>query len=166
LVLNWWPFNRLPIDDRGKEFEMKGKIIALLMLMVILLAACGSNKTASDPTPGTFSGKTSQGNIFTLVVKNTPNGLAVTSVQYKVKVSGSGWSVTIDYVQPLDCLLYIKEGRFSGSVELNGTDAPAEFSGAFFEEKLVEGRFKQTKEHPQGLGSGTADVTFSADRSE
>lgn len=145
---------------------MKGKLIVVFMVMAILMAACGSAKQASDPRPGSFTGKTSQGNDFTLVVKNTPNGLAVTSVQYKVKVSGSGWSVTIDYVQPLDCLLYIKEGRFSGSVELNGTDTPAEFSGAFFEDRLVEGRFKQTKQHPQGLGDGTADVTFKANRQE
>ena len=145
---------------------MKSKLIPIMMMVLILLSACGAAKQASDPTPGTFTGKTSQGSDFTLVVKNTPGGLVVTSVQYKVKVSGSGWAVTIDYVQALDCLLYIKEGRFSGSVELNGTDSPAEFSGAFFDNNLVEGRLKQTKEHPQGLGSGTADVTFKANRQE
>lgn len=145
-------------------------LLVMVILMLSLLAACGGGKTsreqASDPTPGVFSGTTSQGMDFTLEVGNTPDGLAVTSVKYKVKVSGDGFSATIDYVQALECLMLVKDGRFSGEVNLHGDDAPAQFSGAFFNDNRVEGRFRQEKVHPQNLGKATADVTFSADRSK
>lgn len=145
-------------------------LLVIVIVMLSLLAACGSGKNskapASDPTPGVFIGTTSQGMDFILEVGNTPDGLAVTSVKYKVKVTGDGFSATIDYVQALECKMLVENGRFSGEVNLHGEDAPAQFSGAFFNDNRVEGRFKQVKVHPQGYGEATADVTFSADRSE
>ena len=141
--------------------------IIILIFMIILLTACGGSggdKAAANPTEGTFKGSTSQGNEFTLMIENINGEITVTSIQYKVKIKGEGWSVTIDYVQPLECQLAVKDGRFMGTIPLTGGDPPVEISGVFYGDDEVQGRLKQTKVHPQGLGSGIADITFSANK--
>lgn len=141
--------------------------ISIIIVILILVTACGgggSDQAAANPTEGTFKGSTSQGNDFTLVLEAISGKITVTSIQYKVKMKGDGWSATIDYIQPLECQLAVKDARFMGTIPLTGGDPPVEISGVFYGDDEVQGRLKQTKVHPQGLGSGIADITFSANR--
>jgi hypothetical protein len=138
---------------------------AVLAALAVLLAACGGGQgsgAVSNPTPGLFSGTTSQDYPISVRVEERGGELVVTEIKYTIEMAASGWSVTTELVQPETIEAIITDGRFSYSTET--PDGTEEISGAFAGDEGLSGRLKCTHVHPQGLGTATGDVTFTASR--
>jgi hypothetical protein len=91
-------------------------------------------------------------------VEEVDGQMTITSIQYTIKMDAQGWSVTRELAQPAPRQIAIESGRFSGSSE--SEDTTEEIRGKFVGDEGAEGRLHCTHEHPQGLGTATADVTF------
>lgn len=136
--------------------------VIALSIIAVYLSACGGNGeisgSAADPTLGTFSGTTSQGEQIIFTVKDVNGTMTITSIKYNIKMEGPGWSVSTEMVQPAKRDIVISSGSFSGNNTSGNTSE--EISGNFFGDEGAEGRLYCSHEHPQGLGTATADVTF------
>lgn len=136
-----------------------------LVALAVLLAACGGGQgggAVSNPTPGLFSDTTSQDYPISVRVEERGGELVVTEIKYTIEMAASGWSVTTELVQPETIEAIITDGRFTYSMETS--DGTEEISGAFTGDEGLSGRLRCTHVHPQGLGTATGDVTFTASR--
>lgn len=123
-----------------------------------------ANIQGADPIEGTFTGKTDQGEDFTLWVENINGTLTVTRILYNSKLTGNGWSVTITRYQGVDCNFAIQAGQFMGII--NEYNSKIEISGVFTSASIVIGRLRETMTHEQvEYGTAVADVTFEAELS-
>lgn len=139
------------------------------MVLAILLVACSTPSggdlqggTVSNPNPGLWTGTTSQDLPITVHVEERGGELVVTEIKYTIKMQASGWSVKTELYQPHVISAIITDGRFSHSTSTR--DGTEEISGAFAGDDSLSGRLKCTHVHPDGLGTATGDVTFTASK--
>lgn len=152
---------------------MKRKWGILILCILCLFIGCKpaaapittekeTNIQGVDPVEGTFTGKTDQGEDFTLWVDNLNGTLTVTRILYNSKLTGSGWSVTVTRYQGVDCNFIIQAGQFMGFITEHNSNI--EINGVFTTPSTVLGRLRETLTHEQvEYGTAVADITFEAE---
>ncbi len=131
---------------------------------VILLLPCALGLfahavEAQEPAPaagvsyaGDWSGTTSEGFPISLKVE----GDSVTQIQYKITHRGLGWRATTTLYDPVPISAVIRDGKVEHS------NSTLSLTGVFASDTSMTGTLRTTHAHPQGLGTGVGDVTFSA----
>ncbi len=111
------------------------------------------------PMAGLYQGTTSQGYDLLLWVAEIDGKLIISAVQHKIKMRGSEYSVTIEMFQPADRNFPVENASFDGIH--TDVDTIEILKGSFYGSD-VRGTLTCTHTHPQGLGTASSSVSFTA----
>ena len=136
---------------------MLGAISLILLFLSDSGAYSEDNKISFADYVGNWLGKTSQGHSISFKVENVAGVATVVRVKYKLKLTGSSYSVTTTMMQPATIKAKIINGKFKHS-------GMFDFSGIFVKKNVVEGILKEVNVHPQGYGKAVGYVSYSASK--
>ena len=107
---------------------------------------------------GNWSGTTSQNYPISFKIENIGECVGVTQMKYKIYLQGQGWSVTKEGTLTFNTPIEIINRKF------NYSGYSLQVNGVFSNSTKLTGNLKASHTHPQGLGTASSPVTYSANK--